>query len=423
MDREDSFDAGNTTVVSIPRSVLIAEDRLVEEPAVDKDLKQEHHQLHQEKQKGGAENGEVGEEGNNILDSQINKPQTTTSTKTGGIAQAAHSPSISSISSLESDSSTSKLIQSFSKTKLTDSNKENQPPPPPLPSLLGTDARTNNMTNDWERPALIATSTENNVSDNNNNNNNNNNSSSSTTTTFTTETTKVTKLPQSVASKTNFYNDLNSRDINSSVSITSKQPPPQQRKKPVKFTVRKVSHEAISSPSSPSPDAVSNGYSHSRQSSNGGHQYKNNTYKSPNPSRDYSSSYPSQYRVASSQSHSNTHSHSPQLGKTSPTIATSPSVDTHELETRKKLSAAQHKYDQYETRIVKIDKEIQFLSNLLPPYTVDVDYTTRVKIQRAIDKLRGKQDELARKKYGLGITISRLWRATEGSEIWVRKVD
>lgn len=153
--------------------------------------------------------------------------------------------------------------------------------------------------------------------------------------------------------------------------------------------------------------------SHSRHSS-GGSNYHYHHHKSPVPTSTngtYTSTKPYQSTTTSS-------STSPPIGTT-----TNPLVDPHEVENRKKLSAAQHKYDQYEARIVKIDKEIQFLTNLLPPYNVDVDYNTRVKIQRAIEKLKGKQDELARKKYGLGITISRLWRASEGSEIWVRKVD
>lgn len=85
-----------------------------------------------------------------------------------------------------------------------------------------------------------------------------------------------------------------------------------------------------------------------------------------------------------------------------------------------KLKLAQAKYAQYESRIVKIEKEIEFLSNLLPPYNVEVDYATRTKISRAIEKLRMKQDELDRKKYGIGITISRLWREHDDSDIWVR---
>ncbi|KAK6459680.1 uncharacterized protein RJT20DRAFT_5239 [Scheffersomyces xylosifermentans] len=85
-----------------------------------------------------------------------------------------------------------------------------------------------------------------------------------------------------------------------------------------------------------------------------------------------------------------------------------------------KLNKAQRKFDQYENRVVKIQKEIDFLSNLLPPYNVEVDYATRTKITKAIEKLKTKQDEIEKKKYGLGITISRLWRGHEDTDIWVR---
>ncbi|ABN64611.2 predicted protein, partial [Scheffersomyces stipitis CBS 6054] len=87
---------------------------------------------------------------------------------------------------------------------------------------------------------------------------------------------------------------------------------------------------------------------------------------------------------------------------------------------REKLNRAQHKYDSYENRIRKIDKEIEFLTKLLPPYNVEIDYATRTKITKAVEKLRMKQDEIEKKKYSLGITISRLWRGHEGTDIWVR---
>ncbi|KAG5422335.1 hypothetical protein I9W82_001430 [Candida metapsilosis] len=400
MDKEEeSSDAGNTTVVSIPRTTAEGVD--------DKGPKKSNDDATTtavEKAEPSGEGG-IGEEGNIILDSQTNKSQTTTTTtntaNTGAVtSQANHSPSISSISSLDSDSSTGRLIKSFSKTKLTDSNKENQPP-----SITTSDT----MTTDLQRPTLMATSTEKHFDY---------------TASGDTSTTKITKLPQSVASKTNFYNDLDGKEPSSENTVKQSQ----QRKKPIKFTVRKVSREAISTPSSPPLDVMNNGNgrsssgSHTRQGSNGSYYY----HKSPPLPSPVNTTYPpSQFRVTSSSSQQ-----SPQLGGgarsisgNSPSPVVSPATESHELETRKKLAAAQRKYDQYEARIVKIDKEVQFLTNLLPPYTVDVDYNTRVKIQRAIEKLKGKQDELARKKYGLGITISRLWRATEGSEIWVRKVD
>lgn len=88
----------------------------------------------------------------------------------------------------------------------------------------------------------------------------------------------------------------------------------------------------------------------------------------------------------------------------------------------KALAASQEKYDLYSSRIEKINKEIDFLNNLLPPYNVEIDYTTRTKIVRAIEKLRTKQDELSKKKYSLGITISRLWREQDAGTMWVRSV-
>lgn len=82
----------------------------------------------------------------------------------------------------------------------------------------------------------------------------------------------------------------------------------------------------------------------------------------------------------------------------------------------------QAKYDLYALRVEKINKEVSFLTNLLPPYNVEVDYATRTKITRAIEKLRMKQDEIEKKKYSLGITISRLWREYDENETWVRTV-
>lgn len=130
------------------------------------------------------------------------------------------------------------------------------------------------------------------------------------------------------------------------------------KKKPIKFTVRKVSHGAIKSPV--------------LESSNSANQQKH-PKKVP-------------------------------------------------LNMSEHLKATQAKYDQYVARIAKIDKEIAFLSNLLPPHNVEVDYATRTKITRAIEKLRMKQDEIEKKKYGVGITISRLWREHDDSDIWVRSV-
>lgn len=86
------------------------------------------------------------------------------------------------------------------------------------------------------------------------------------------------------------------------------------------------------------------------------------------------------------------------------------------------LQHSQRKHAEYTARVEKINKEIGFLTNLLPPYNVEIDYATRTKITRAIEKLRMKQDEVEKKKYTLGITISRLWREHDESAIWVRSV-
>lgn len=86
------------------------------------------------------------------------------------------------------------------------------------------------------------------------------------------------------------------------------------------------------------------------------------------------------------------------------------------------LKHNQAKYDEYVTRIEKIDKEIQFLTTLLPPYNVEIDYATRLKITRAIEKLGCKKDEIDKKKYELGMSISRLWREFDDNNTWVRSV-
>lgn len=97
----------------------------------------------------------------------------------------------------------------------------------------------------------------------------------------------------------------------------------------------------------------------------------------------------------------------------------------HERKASDKASQLQHsqaKYDSYTARIEKISKEIDFLTNLLPPFNVEIDYATRTKITRAIERLQMKKDEVEKKKYSIGITISRLWREHDENEIWVRSV-
>lgn len=86
------------------------------------------------------------------------------------------------------------------------------------------------------------------------------------------------------------------------------------------------------------------------------------------------------------------------------------------------LKKVQLQYDQTLYQIAKIQKEIKFLNNLLPPFNVEVDYRTRNKIANAIGKLEAKSDELEKKKYNLGITLSRLWRDVDDSDIWIRTV-
>lgn len=89
---------------------------------------------------------------------------------------------------------------------------------------------------------------------------------------------------------------------------------------------------------------------------------------------------------------------------------------------KSQLQQSQQKYDLYVVRLDKIEKEIRFLANLLPPYNVEIDYATRNKITRAIEKLRMKKDEIDKKKYSLGISISRLWREYDENTTWVRSV-
>lgn len=95
---------------------------------------------------------------------------------------------------------------------------------------------------------------------------------------------------------------------------------------------------------------------------------------------------------------------------------------TRAANTPSQLEMQQAKHDAYTLRIDKIEKEIAFLTNLLPPYNVEVNYATRTKITRAIQKLKMKQDEVQKKRYSLGISISRLWREHDENDIWVRSV-
>ncbi|EGW31772.1 uncharacterized protein SPAPADRAFT_62367 [Spathaspora passalidarum NRRL Y-27907] len=184
---------------------------------------------------------------------------------------------------------------------------------------------------------------------------------------------KKVSLPQSFESKTNFYDSLSAEAAATAAKAATELEKQKHSyspgdRKPVKFTVRKVSHEIIKSPL-PSP------------TTNAGHHGVD--------------------KLATSNSFS--------------------AADADHGAKTKKLRHAQHKYDLYNEKIAKIDKEIEFLEKLLPPYNVEIDYNTRNKITRAIDKLKSKQDELRKRSYELGITISRLWREQEGSDIWVKR--
>ncbi|RCK57885.1 hypothetical protein Cantr_06146 [Candida viswanathii] len=279
---------------------------------------------------------------------------------------SAKSDSISSLSSIDTTNTSNNLIETLQSTRIHEDEK-NQPV-----SAAGDTTATQ------EQPKMIIKQID----------------PETLNTTITSQ-----KLPKSVASKTNFYNDLSQHSVdvvtptspNSNIPSTSPLP-----KKAVKFTVRKVSHETIISPSS-----------------------------SPNLSNVASAAAAGAGGRQRTSSHSRSHSHL-EMGTTTftaNTVAPSSSManETNQQEMAK-LQKAQHKYEQYDARITKIEKEINFLTQLLPPYNVEVDYNTRVKITKAIEKLRMKQDEVDKKKYDLGITISRLWRnLDDGSNIWVRK--
>lgn len=141
-------------------------------------------------------------------------------------------------------------------------------------------------------------------------------------------------------------------------------------KKPIKFTVRKVSHDYVTSPEPNHPT-----------------------------SRNVSGNRPTSEANGS---------------------PTAESLAAAQLQ--RNVAQSQHRYDQYSRKIEKIEKEIDFLRNLLPPFNVEIDYATRNKITNAVEKLKMKQDELEKKKYSLGISISRLWRSMDDNEIWVRSM-
>lgn len=110
---------------------------------------------------------------------------------------------------------------------------------------------------------------------------------------------------------------------------------------------------------------------------------------------------------------------SPVLPK-SQTFGSTYTFQSNQPKDQDKLKLLRRKYDSYTKRVEKINKEIGFLEGLLPPYNVEIDYKTRVKVGNAIEKLKMKQDELEKKKYELGIVLSRLWRGQDENDLWVR---
>lgn len=161
-------------------------------------------------------------------------------------------------------------------------------------------------------------------------------------------------------------------------------------KKPIKFTVRKVSHEPINSPN-----------------------IDTENFSSKHHELDHHHRHHSKHRRSSS-------------SNKAPTTATTTfntgdgKEEERYIRINNQLDQTQSQFDQYHSRIVKIEKEISFLTNLLPPYNVEIDYSTRLKINKAIEKLTMKKDEIEKKKYTLGITLSRLSRELDNRDIWVR---
>ncbi|KAG2736969.1 hypothetical protein G9P44_001059 [Scheffersomyces stipitis] len=268
------------------------------------------------------------------VNDQSQKPETKDAT-------VVNSPSLSSVSSANSDNSTNELIKSLSSNKLSDGKEEEVP----------EDSGKKEEENVAESTTPIITQV--------------------------TEATRQETLPLPK--------------------------PNAQAKKPIRFTVRKVSHEPVDGPKlSPSLNSS-----------------KNTSAKaSPALSSSQEGSDASKSKSNRNSSGSGSNINIARLDY-SKTRVVDPTGEEATRE-REKLNKAQHKYDSYENRIRKIDKEIEFLTKLLPPYNVEIDYATRTKITKAVEKLRMKQDEIEKKKYSLGITISRLWRGHEGTDIWVR---
>lgn len=259
------------------------------------------------------------------------------------------SPSASSLSSINSNDSTGKLIKSLSTDKIAKQELPKSPPlnnlhsipslPSPPQSSLGKDEEEKEK-----------------------------------------ETEK--EIGENLSKETDKEKEMGIKQAKPSpISI---------KKKPIKFTVRKVSHEQIKSPV--------------LESSNNGNRFI------------FSNSHSNQY------SHDYKKVRSSSINSQSKDNSNNKDNDNGKSRVYQQLDLTQMKYDQYASRIIKIDKEVNFLTNLLPPYNVEIDYATRTKIYKAIEKLKMKQDEIEKKKYSLGITISRLWRDLDDSDIWVKSV-
>ncbi|ODQ82346.1 hypothetical protein BABINDRAFT_164154 [Babjeviella inositovora NRRL Y-12698] len=86
--------------------------------------------------------------------------------------------------------------------------------------------------------------------------------------------------------------------------------------------------------------------------------------------------------------------------------------------------------DDLSLKIQKIQREIQFLDELLPPIALGAEENTqRKKILRAKEKLEGLLDKVEKDKLRTGMMISRAWRKQKNdatgnpSEYWIRNHD
>lgn len=311
------------------------------------------------------------------------------------------SPSISSISSLDSNNSTEKLISSLANSSIdeTKTNENVNEDSTYKSKLIITQLDPETLSESAKR-----------------------------------QLQRQNRIPQSFHSKTNFYNDLSQASVDvdptprqESVAVSVQRPEQNPidgsgsepgttesngsiplPKKIKKFTVRKISNpESITSPTS---------------SPNINKELPRQTKFSPTNTK--FNVTPRVSPVVSYSENKNSHQQGQSQSRKSSVNSNGDSQEHKHQQELHKLRKIEEKYDQYEFRIEKIDKEIAYLKKLLPPYNVQIDYNTRVKINKAIEKLTMKKDEIDKKKYDLGITISRLWRNLgDGKEIWVRKFD